>query len=250
MSPLLRLLGLQVLLAAARRFSPGTARFLLLAVVFGACLMPLVALLRGQWASGDVVLAYLFELYAVLFWTVVRVVSAPGPLLRGGTVSENGGPARAMTRSELVGMTWVVVGVLVVLTGLQTCLALSITDSAGLRAAGAGLALMAAGFFLCHGLDVAVNWFARGDRHRASDLAADPLKRLVILHIALTLGAAWTWSTRAGLEPEAARSSAWLLLVPGLILVTVRIVLELYAIVKPPRDWGLERHDRHQVGQA
>ena len=84
------------------------------ALVHTACLMPLAALLRGDWASGDVLLAYLFELYAVLFWPVVRVVAAPGPLLAKGTVSTNGGPPRAMSRSELVQMSWLVVSVLVV----------------------------------------------------------------------------------------------------------------------------------------
>ncbi|MDF2145227.1 DUF6498-containing protein [Knoellia sp. p5-6-4] len=241
MSPLLRALGLQLAYGALQRVSPRAARGVSLGLVLAACATPLAALLRGEWASGDVLLASLFELYAVLFWTTVRVATAPGPLLRGGTVSTNGGPARAMTREELVSMTWTVVGVLAAFTIVQTTLALRIADSAGLRGAPAALALMAAGFFACHGLDVALNWFALGGRHRETDLASDPLKRIVILHIALTLAAGWTWSTRAGLDPETARSSAWLLLVPGLILVFVRVALELYAVVRPPLSWGSAR---------
>ena len=83
--------------------------------------------------------------------------------------------------------------------------------------------------------------FAVAGRHRASDLASDPLKRFVILHIALGLGAVWMFSARSGLAPEEATRSVWLLLVPGLILVTVRIVLELYAVVRPPVQWGSTR---------
>jgi len=82
--------------------------------------------------------------------------------------------------------------------------------------------------------------FAVAGRHRASDLASDPLKRFVILHIALGLGGVWMFSARSGLAPEATQSVR-LLLVPGLILVTVRIVLELYAVVRPPVQWGSAR---------
>jgi hypothetical protein len=143
-----------------------------------------------------------------------------------------------MTRDELVSMTWTVVGVLVAFTVVQTVLALRIADSAGLRGGPGSLALMATGFFACHGLDVALNWFALGGRHQAADLASDPLKRIVILHIALTTGAGWTWFAGTGLDAERARTSAWLLLVPGLILVVVRVALELYAVVRPPVSWG------------
>ena len=109
-----RAVGPQLALSALQRVSPRVARVGSVALVLTACLMPLAALLRGDWASGDVLLAHLFELYAVLFWTVVRVVAAPGPLLAKGTVSTNGGPPRAMSRSELVQMSWLVVSVLVV----------------------------------------------------------------------------------------------------------------------------------------
>ena len=44
---------------------------------------------------------------------------------------------------------------------------------------------------------------------------------------------------RAG--PEEAADSAWLLWVPGLILVTVRVALELYAVLRPPVQWGSAR---------
>jgi hypothetical protein len=237
----LRAVGLQVALSALQRVSPRAARVVSVALVLTACLMPLAALLRGDWASGDVLLSYLFELYAVLVWTVVRVVTAPGPLLTRGTVSTNGGPPRAMSRSELVQMSWLVVCVLVAFTIAQSAVAFHIAGSAGLRAGPWALAAMAAGFFACHGFDVALRWVALGDRHRASDLASDPLKRFVILHIALGLGAVWTFSARSGLAPERATDSAWLLLVPGLILVTVRIALELYAVVRPPVQWGSAR---------
>jgi hypothetical protein len=234
----LRVLGLQVALSALHRVSPRAARVVSIALVITACLTPLVALLRGEWASGDVLLAYLFELYAVLFWTVVRIVTAPGPLLSSGTVSTNGGPPVAMSRSELVEVSWLVVGVVVAFTVVQSLVAFRVAGIAGLRAGPWALAAMAAGFFACHGFDVALRWFALGDRHRVSDLASDPLKRIVILHISLGLGAAWTFSARTGLAPEAAKDSAWLLLVPGLILVAVRIALELYAVVRPPVQWG------------
>ena len=49
------------------------------------------------------------------------------------------------------------------------------------------------------------------------------------------------FSARSGLAPEEATQSVWLLLVPGLILVTVRIVPELYAAVRPPVQWGSTR---------
>ena len=111
--------------------------------------------------------------------TVVRVVTAPGPLLTKGTVSTNGGPPRAMSRSELVQMSWLVVCVLVAFTIAQSAVAFHIAGSAGLRAGPWALAAMAAGFFACHGFDVALRWVALGDRHRASDLASDPLKRFV-----------------------------------------------------------------------
>ncbi len=238
MNAVLRVVGLQLAQSALQRVSPRAARVVSIALVLTACLMPLVALLRGDWASGDVLLSYLFELYAVLFWTVVRVMTAPGPVLSQGTVSTNGGPARAMSRSELVEASWLVVYVLVAFTIVQSTVAFQIAGSAGLRAGPWALAAMAAGFFASHGFDVALRWFALGDRHRPSDLASDPLKRIVILHIALGLGAAWTFSTRSGLAPEVARDSAWLLVAPGLILVTVRIALELYAVVRPPVQWG------------
>ncbi|SES26468.1 hypothetical protein SAMN05216199_2642 [Pedococcus cremeus] len=238
MNTLLRVLGLQLAHTALQRVSPRAARAVSIALVLTACLTPLVALLGGEWASGDVLLSYLFELYAVLFWTVVRVVTAPGPLLSAGTVSTNGGPPVAMSRSELVEVSWLLVGVLVAFTVVQSVVAFHVAGSAGLRAGPWALAAMAAGFFASHGFDVALRWFALGDRHRASDLASDPLKRFVILQIALGLGAAWTFSARTGLAPEAAKDSAWLLLVPGLVLVVVRIALELYAVVRPPVQWG------------
>lgn len=238
MNAVLRVLGLQLAHIALQRVSPGAARIVSIAFVLTACLTPLVALLGGEWASGDVLLAYLFELYAVLFWTVVRVLTAPGPLLRSGTVSTNGGPPEAMSRSELEDLSWLLVGVLVSFTVVQSVVALQVAGSAGLRAGPWALAAMAAGFFASHGFDVALRWFALGDRRRPSDLASEPLKRFVILHIALTLGAAWTFGSRSGFAPETASHSAWLLLVPGLILVVVRIGLELYAVVRPPVQWG------------
>ncbi len=137
------------------------------ALVGTACLMPLAALLSGHWASGDVLLSYLFELYAVLFWTLVRVATAPGPLLARGTVSTNGGPPCdepvGAGPGELAG-------------GLRPRRphrrperrGVHIAGSAGLRAGPWALAGMAAGFFACHGFDVALRWVVLGDRHRAS----------------------------------------------------------------------------------
>ena len=145
MNVVLRAVGLQVALSALQRVSPRAARVVSVALVLTACLMPLAALLRGDWASGDVLLSYLFELYAVLVWTVVRVVTAPGPLLTRGTVSTNGGPPRAMSRSELVQMSWLVVCVLVAFTIAQSAVAFHIAGSAGLRAGPWALAAMAAG---------------------------------------------------------------------------------------------------------
>ena len=61
MSVLLRALGMQAAYALFQSLSPRMARAASLLLLLGANAFPLMALLSGQWAAGDVLVAFWLE---------------------------------------------------------------------------------------------------------------------------------------------------------------------------------------------
>ena len=181
MHPLLRILGIELLVRAARRLPGRLSPWLTAALLLGVNLLPLWAVLRGSAGMGDVFLIYWFENVVVWGLGIVRISTAEGT---GGpqvkTTSSSGPISNASFFALHYGIFTLVHGIftlfMVVLVGLVG----SLVD----------VLLIALAITVSHVVSLAMNWFGRQERLVVSPGTAmlAPYPRMVALHVAIIGG--------------------------------------------------------------
>lgn len=183
-------LGMTWLNRLAQRLPGAGAWWVALAVLVVVNLLPVVAVLRGSVAVGDVLLLYWLENVVVWAVTIVRIGTARGagePARLSLTV--NGRARRASTIGAWglaaffafhYGLFTLVHGVFTVLLAVSSDLSPDLASVAWLAAA------IAAG----HLVALALVWFGRGERLVVSPTAAmgAPYPRMLALHAAIIGG--------------------------------------------------------------
>jgi hypothetical protein len=223
--------------------------------------MPLLALLSGRWAAGDVLIAYWLENLAIGLWTAVRIVTAsvdvPGADLGRGrglqpfdawtsamnaAVRQSGDPRAARvagiaSRLVLVAFFAVHYGGFALVHGIFT---LSLARDAGTTGSVGGYLLLLLVLLGSHGLSTAIWWFARGERHHISPQRAmvGVYSRVLVMHLSV-LGAGFLL-VGAGF----ALAPPWpglAVLGPGLLLITIKVVVDVAAHLRQHRGASLQR---------
>jgi hypothetical protein len=186
---LLRILGVELMARLGRRLPSPLARTLSAAILVGANLLPLWAVLEGRLGMGEVLLVYWFETVVVWFTTTVRLLTStrrrdpssggrqPGP---AGRPRFPRGPRLAGLERWLAAKTWVSgdpadavtfalrFGVLTVVHGV---VAVVLAVLAGLRGGPLDWVATSGVILLSHLLSVGLNWFGRRER-----AFADPVR--------------------------------------------------------------------------
>ena len=195
---LLRILGVDLMARLGRRLPTPAARALSAAILVGANLLPVWAVLEGRLGMGDVLAVYWFENVVVWFTTTVKLLTSTrrrdpsgahpvrGPELRrlegwlAGKSWVSGDPAYALFFAMHFGLftlvhgafTSVVVGVVGLHGGLLDWVAT------------AGVIL------LSHLLSVGLNWCGRRERASANPawVMVAPYPRMLALHLTVVGG--------------------------------------------------------------
>ena len=241
MSVLLRALGAQAAYALVQSLSPGMARVASLLLLLVANAFPLAALLSGQWAPGDVLIAFWLENVAIGLWAAVRILTAwcgeaPG---RGGSLFSQLIQASAPSADPRTGAVLalvirvILVGFFAVHYGLFTIVHGSFTfrlaDDAGTTGSAGGFALMLLALVASHGLSTAIHWFGRGERHRVgpTQVMRQVYPRVFLMHLSV-LGTGWllVGGGNRGLPGALAG------LAPGLLLIVIKVVVDVVSHVR------------------
>lgn len=238
MSVLLRALGAQAAYALFQSLSPGMARAASLLLLLLANALPLMALLSGEWAAGDVLIAFWLENVAIGLWAALRVATssmegAPGrgaipfsQLIQANTRSLD--PRTVVIVGQVIRA--VMVGFFAVHFGLFTIIHGSFTfrlaDDAGVTGSAGGFALLLFALVASHGLSTAIHWFARGERHHVgpTQVMRQVYPRVVVMHLAV-IGTGWLLVGGGGRGLPAALVG----LAPGLLLIAIKVVADVVA---------------------
>jgi hypothetical protein len=209
--------------------------------------MPLLALLGGRWAAGDVLIAYWLENVAIGLWTAVRIATA-SPQVQDADLSRGRGPqpfdawtsavraahagnpetARVVglvTRLVLVGFFAVHYGGFTLVHGIFT---FTLARDAGTTGSFGGYLLLLLVLLGSHGLSTAIWWFARGERYQVGPQQAmvGVYSRVLVMHLSV-IGAGWFLvGGGAGLSLLPAGLAV---LGPGLLLIAIKVVVDVAA---------------------
>jgi hypothetical protein len=227
---LLRLLGMQAMLALIDRLPPLVARLATVLVLLGANAVPLVALLRGDWTAGDVLVAYWLENVAVGAWTLVRIGTARGD---GPQLDLGAGTTlpRAMLPVALGGFFVVHYGMFTLTHGFFTWRLAREGGVSGGVADFAGILLV---LLLSHGISTGVHWFARRERDHVSATVAmkQPYSRILVLHFTVLAAGFLTIPNWDALNGQPAVSTHG----PGLVLILIKTVVDVAFHVRAHRS--------------
>jgi hypothetical protein len=191
-----------------RRLPSPLARTLSAAILVGANLLPLWAVLEGRLGMGDVLLVYWFETVVVWFTTTVRLLTSTRRRdpSSGGRQPGPAGRPRPPRGSRLAGLerwlaakTWVSgdpadavtfalrFGVLTVVHG---AVAVVLAVLAGLRGGPLDWVATSGVILLSHLLSVGLNWFGRRERAFADParVGAVPYPRTALLQVTVLAG--------------------------------------------------------------
>jgi hypothetical protein len=183
-------LGLTWVSRLARRLPGSGAWWVALAVLVVVNLLPVVAVLRGTVAVGDVLLLYWLENVVVWGVTIVRIgtargVGAPAEL----SVSVGGRPRRTSVLGAwgLAAFFAFHFGLFTLVHGVFTAVLAGIT---GLSPQLRSVAWLAAAIAASHLVSLVLVWFARGERLVVSPTEAmgAPYPRMLALHVAILGG--------------------------------------------------------------
>lgn len=247
MGLLLRVLGLQALAALADAMPARTARVLTLALLVGANVVPLVALLTGAWQAGDVLVTYWLENVAIGIWQVVKLMTAQGsdpvaeglagPALVGsGAVAHvNGrpvaisGPVARVFLSAFFVMHY---GMFTLVHGVFTFM---LAHRSGTSGSVRSFAIAFLVLLSSHGLSTAIYWFGRGERRQNGVVSTmkQPYRRILVLHFAV-IGSFFlmfglgSLSGSSGPLPDTAAGgpSPSLSVLPGVLLIALKTALD------------------------
>jgi hypothetical protein len=243
MTVVLRALGLQAAYAVLQTFSPRAARAASLLLLLTANAMPLVALLSGRWAAGDVLIAYWLENIVIGTWTLVKLATTAGPdavtgqpgdapgLLETGRVSVLPDGSRVQypgiaARVAMSAFFTVHYGMFTLGHGVFTFI---LVRSTGTTGSFADFALMLLVLFASHGLSTGIHWFARRERTQfgLGRTMAQPYGRILVMHTAV-LGGGYLVSE--GRVSDLGLLWPGLAIVgPGLLLIAVKVVADVAA---------------------
>ena len=245
MTVVLRALGLQAAYAVLQTFSPRAARAASLMLLLTANAMPLLALLSGRWAAGDVLIAFWLENVAIGLWTAVRIATASSQvpdadLSRGRgpqpfdawtnavRAAHPGNPETArvvglVVRLFLVGFFAVHYGGFTLVHGIFT---FTLARDAGTTGSVGGYLLLLLVLVGSHGLSTAIWWFARGERHQVGPQRAmvGVYSRVLVMHLSV-IGAGWFLVGGGADLPLPWPGLA--LLGPGLLLIAIKVVADV-----------------------
>ena len=146
-----------------------------------ANLFPLVGVVALGWNAGDLILLYWAENIIVGFYNLLRMLTA-----RGDDRAGCGG------RAFIAIFFCVHFGGFCAGHGVFVMVLTGIGDEGTVAGDRAWLALPLAGLFVSHGISFVRNFIMRGERLRAKvgRLMARPYTRIVMLHVAIIVGAA------------------------------------------------------------
>jgi hypothetical protein len=255
MTVVLRALGLHAAYAVLQTFSPRAARAASLMLLLTANAMPLLALLSGRWAAGDVLIAFWLENVAIGLWTAVRIATASGDvtdadLSRGRgpqpfdawttamrTVARESGDPRAaqvvslVARLVLVGFFAVHYGGFTLVHGIFT---FTLARDAGTTGSVGGYLLLLLVLLGSHGLSTAIWWFARGERHQVGPQRAmvGVYSRVLVMHLSV-IGAGWFLV--GGGADQRLLWPGLAVLGPGLLLIAIKVVVDVAAHLRQHR---------------
>lgn len=249
-SVLLRALGTQAAYALFQSFSPRMARAASLLLLLGANAFPLMALLSGQWAAGDVLVAFWLENVAVGLWAAVRVATstldgAPGrdglpfSLLIQANLRAADPPTGAVLgrviRAVFVVFFAVHYGLFTIVHGMFT---FRLADRAGTTGSAGSFALLLLTLVASHGLSTAIHWFARGERHHVGPMQVtrQVYPRVVVMHLAV-IGTSWLLLGGGNRDLPASLAG----IAPGLLLIAIKVVVDVVAHVREHTRSTLER---------
>jgi len=249
-SVLLRVLGAQAAYVLFQSLSPRMARAASLLLLLGANAFPLMALLSGQWAAGDVLVAFWLENVAIGLWAAVRVATSS----LDGAAGRGGLPFSLLIQANLRGadprtgavLARVIRAVLVVFFafhyGLFTIVhgmfAFRLADRAGTTGSAGSFALLLLTLVASHGLSTAIHWFARGERHDVgpTQVTRQVYPRVVVMHLAV-IGTGWLLLGGGNRDLPASLAG----IAPGLLLITIKVAVDVVAHLREHALSTLER---------
>lgn len=250
MSVLLRALGAQAAYALFRSLSPAAARAASLLFLLLANALPLMALLSGEWAAGDVLIVFWLENVAIGLWAAVRVATSSlggtlgagglpfTQLLRAGTQSAD--PRTAMVVGQVIRA--VLVAFFVVQYGLFTTIhgtfTFKLADDAGTTGSAGGFVLLLLALVASHGLSTAIHWFARGERHHVGPTQAmrQVYPRVVVMHLTM-IGTGWLLLNGGNRSLPVALAG----IAPGLLLIAIKVVVDVVGHLREHTAGALDR---------
>jgi hypothetical protein len=243
MTVVLRALGFQAAYAVLQTFSPRAARAASLMLLLTANAMPLLALLSGRWAAGDVLIAYWLENIVIGVWTLVKMATSAGPdavtgrpgdapgVLETGRVSVLPDGSRVQVpgiaaRVAMGGFFTVHYGMFTLGHGIFTFI---LARSTGTTGSARDFAVMFLVLLASHGLSTGIHWFARRERTQfgLARTMAQPYGRILVMHTAV-LGGGYLVSE--GRVSDLGLLWPGLAVVgPGLLLIAVKVVADVAA---------------------
>ena len=189
MGVLLRVLGLQALVAVIERASPRAGAVAAFLTVLVANLAPLYAVATGTWLAGDVLIAFWLENIAVYFWLVFQALTATRLYDKPGAVSFRSGSEVTPVTGEAA--RWIAVVGLTGMLGFASVLhgmfAISLAMTTGTRGTLASFLVLFAVVWSSHGVATILPWIGGGRRNDpdATPVGADSKRRLAVLHVSL-----------------------------------------------------------------
>ena len=195
---LLRILGVELMARLGRRLPTPVARALSAAILVGANLLPVWAVLDGRLGMGDVLLVYWFENVVVWFTTTVKLLTSTRRRDRSGAHPVRG-PGLRRLEGWLGARSWVSgdpgyalsfamrFGLFTLVHGAFTAVVVGLV---GLRGGLLDWVATAGVILLSHLLSVGLNWFGRRERASANPawVMVAPYPRMLALHLTVIGG--------------------------------------------------------------
>ncbi|MBJ7357321.1 DUF6498-containing protein [Nocardioides sp.] len=183
MNTLLRILGVQLVAAAAARLPGGLARLATAVVLVVVNLLPVWAVTEERIGMGDVFLVYWIENVVVWACGIVRTATAQGPGKGTVPVTTNG------VRGDLSSARFFALHY-GIFTGVHGVFTVIVVALVGLTGGVGQVVLLSLAITASHLFSLGVNWFGRDERMVVSPGTAmfAPYPRMFVLHVGILIG--------------------------------------------------------------
>jgi hypothetical protein len=180
MNTLLRILGIQLVAAAAARLPGGLARVATAVVLVVVNLLPVWAVTTERIGMGDVFLVYWMENVVVWACGTVRTATAEG----------SGGPTVTRRRGDNISSAGFFALHYGIFTLVHGVFAVIVAALVGLRGGLGHVLLLSLAIAASHLFSLGVNWFGREERKvvSPSQAMAAPYPRMLVLHVGILIG--------------------------------------------------------------